>query len=120
MGIGVRLLLILGAILMMVFVLFKIRRSQLLTSDAIFWFLLSAFFVLIAIFPQIMVVVSKWIGVNSPANLVFVLIIGIVLLKSLFTTVQITQLKTKLEESVQMEALENNYIASENKSAADK
>lgn len=107
MAIGLRVLLIAGAAFMMVFVLWKIRKSQLLTSDAIFWSILSIVFILLAIFPQIAFMVSYWLGVESPANFVFLATIAVLIARELFDTVQISQLKNKLTRSVQNESLEN-------------
>ena len=107
MAIGLRVLLIAGAAFMMVFVLWKIRKSQLLTSDALFWSILSIVFILLAIFPQIAFMVSYWLGVESPANFVFLATIAVLIARELFDTVQISQLKNKLTRSVQNESLEN-------------
>lgn len=107
MAIGLRVLLIAGAAFMMIFVLWKIRKSQLLTSDAIFWSILSIVFILLAIFPQIAFMVSYWLGVESPANFVFLATIAVLIARELFDTVQISQLKNKLTRSVQNESLEN-------------
>ena len=100
-------MLIAGAAFMMVFVLWKIRKSQLLTSDAIFWSILSIVLILLAIFPQIAFMVSYWLGVESPANFVFLATIAVLIARELFDTVQISQLKNKLTRSVQNESLEN-------------
>lgn len=112
MSIELRIMLIVGAVLMMAFVLWKIRKSQLFTSDAIFWFLLSAAFVIAAIFPQIVMIISDLLGVVSPANLVFLVIIAILFIKELLNTMQISKLRIKLETAVQKSALERNYLNS--------
>lgn len=116
MAIGLRVLLIAGAALMMIFVLWKIRKSQLLTSDAIFWFVLSLVFIILAIFPQIAYAVSYWLGVESPANFIFLATIAVLIVRELFDTVQISQLKDKLTCAVQNGALEKNREETEDAS----
>lgn len=106
LSIALRLVLFVGALLMLIFVISKIRKSQLFTSDAIFWFMLSVAFVLLAAFPQIAFFLSNLIGVESPANLVFLVIIAILLVKELFNTVQISQLRNKFSDAVQNSALQ--------------
>lgn len=105
MALGLRLFLLIGAALMMAFVLLKIRRSQLLTSDAIFWFMLSLLLIILAVFPQLAFWASAFIGVESPANLVFLVIIAILLIKLLLNTVEISQLRNKITTAMQKEAL---------------
>lgn len=105
MRLGLRLVLIVGAILMLAFILNKIRKNQLRTSDAVFWFVLAGCFVVIAIFPQIVFWLSALIGVESPANLVFLIVVAILVIRLLLTSVEIAQLKIKLSNFVQHEAL---------------
>jgi len=54
MQLGLRILLIVGAIAMLAFVLGKIRNSQLKTSDAVFWFLFAGGLVGISFFPRLL------------------------------------------------------------------
>lgn len=106
MRLGLRLVLIVGAILMLAFILNKIRKNQLRTSDAVFWFVLAGCFVVIAIFPQIVFWLSALIGVESPANLVFLIVVTILIIRLLLTSVEIAQLRIKLSSLVQHEALQ--------------
>ena len=48
-----RIALIVGALCVFAFVLYKIRRSEIKVADSTFWFLFAASFVLLAVFPQI-------------------------------------------------------------------
>lgn len=106
MSLALRILLIAGSILAFLFVLRKIRKCQLEISDSIFWFLFGAALIVIALFPQIITYPATWIGFDSPANFLFLLIIFVVLVKQFYMTLQIGSLKAKLKTMVQMEALE--------------
>ena len=105
MQLGLRILLIVGAIAMLAFVLGKIRNSQLKTSDAVFWFLFAGCLVVIAIFPQIVYWAAALVGIQSPANLVFLLVFIILIVKLLLSSVETAQLKSKLNTLVEYEAL---------------
>ena len=91
-----RVLLIAGAFFILVFVLNKIRRNQLFTSDAVFWFLFSACLVIAAIFPQIIYWLTALLGVESPANLVFLLVLAILIFKMLVYSVEVAHLRLKM------------------------
>lgn len=106
MSLALRILLIIGSVLAFLFVLRKIRKCQLEISDSIFWFLFAASLIVIALFPQIITYPAMWIGFDSPANFLFLLIIFVVLVKQFFMTLQIGSLKAKMKTMVQMEALE--------------
>ncbi len=107
MQIGLRILLIVGAICMLIFVLNKIRRSQLQTNDAVFWFLFAGCLVVVSVFPQIIYWLCSLIGIESPANLVFLLVFVILIIRLLTTSVETARLKNKLERLTQSVALQN-------------
>ena len=65
-------------------------------EDAIFWLVFSGTLLVLAIFPQISFWLSTLLGIESPANLVFLLIICL-LFEKIFTLSIIT---SQLEEKV--------------------
>lgn len=105
MGVGLRVTLILGAIALLGFVLNKIRRSQLQTSDAVFWFVLAGCLVVLAVVPQIAYWLSDVLGVLSTANLIFLVVVAVLLAKLLADSVELARLRSRLTELTQEEAL---------------
>lgn len=105
MGVGLRVTLILGAIALLGFVLNKIRRSQLQTSDAVFWFVLAGCLVVLAVVPQIAYWLSDVLGVLSTANLIFLVVVAVLLVKLLTGSVELARLRSRLTELTQEEAL---------------
>ena len=65
MSITLRIVLIIGAILVLLFVIRKIRKSKFEASDALFWLAFSAILVLIAIVPAVSYAVSDLLGFDS-------------------------------------------------------
>ena len=112
--IGLRLALIIGAVLMLAYVLNKIRKSQLLTNDAVFWFIFAGCLVVIAVFPQIAFWLSDLIGIQSPVNLVFLVIVAILIIKLLSMSVENAKLKQKTDRLVQHIALQDIRDGSNN------
>ncbi|WP_165062555.1 DUF2304 domain-containing protein [Adlercreutzia sp. ZJ154] len=97
--------LILGAVLTLCYMLRKIRKSQLQTSDAIFWFVFAVCLVIIAIFPQIVFFLSDLLGIQSPSNFVFLCVVAVLLLREFIQTAEIARLKEKMAQLAQTDAL---------------
>ena len=109
------ILLIVGALGMTVYVVTKIRHNQLATSDAVFWFFFSFVLIIMAIFPQGVFALANILGIESPANLVFLCILAVVICRQLAASVEIARQRAKLVALGQAMALsENRY-----ESAAD-
>ena len=61
-------LLIIGSVLFGIYVLRKIRYSKFKIDDSIFWICFSFILILISIFPGVLTVGAKKLGVISPVN----------------------------------------------------
>ena len=100
-----RVLLIFVAFLTAISILRKIRKEKVQIQYSIFWILFSALLIVLAVFPSILIRLSRTLGIGSPANLVFLTIIFLLLLKSFNLTVEISALEVKLKELTQRIAL---------------
>lgn len=96
MAVTLRILLLLGAVITVVWILRKIRKLKVKMEDAIFWLAFSLVLLVFAAFPQIAFWLSHVMGIESPANLVFLMIICL-LLEKIFTLSMIT---SQLEDKV--------------------
>lgn len=101
-----RILLIVSAILLLVFMLNKIRQAKMKIEYTVFWIVFSCILVIMGIFPQITYAISKFIGFQSPINMVFLIIIFVLILKVFFMTIHISQLENKVDNLVQQMAIE--------------
>lgn len=102
------LLLVAGAALTLAFVILKVRKSEIKTSDTVFWFLFVACLLLLAVFPQIAFWLADVFDVQSPSNLVFLVIVAILLIKEFTASVEIAKLRSKVTYLVQEIALMEN------------
>ena len=107
MSIVLRITLIVVSFLVLLFVLKKIRRTQLYIDDAIFWIVFSALLLVISIFPQLAVWASDLLGIQSPANFVFLFMIFVVLIKLFQISIELSVQKHRLNRLVQKLALMN-------------
>lgn len=106
MSVALRILLIVFSLATMVFCVRRIRASSMLIDDAMFWFLLTGTITLLALFPQIGVGLSAMLGVESPANLVFLVMIFLLMVKVFSQSLRLARLQTKLERLSQEIALQ--------------
>ena len=107
MSILFRLLLLLISIGTLCFVLNKIRKAQAQIDSVVFWILFMLGLVATSAFPGAVIYISALIGVESPANFVFLCIIFLLLLKVFHLSLQVSKLQYEIQRLTQMIALEN-------------
>ena len=105
MGIVLRVFLFVVAVGVFAMIVRKVRKSQMETTDSIFWFAFGAVMVVLAIFPQVAYFFAGLLGFQSPSNFIFLLAIGILLLKCFSLTVKHASLRMKVNELVEQIAL---------------
>ena len=106
MSVQLRLLLIISSLLTSLFFLKKIRLSKIKIEDAIFWLLFSILIILLSIFPGIISFAASILGIQSPVNFLFLLMLFILLIRVFTLTLKISMLELKLGKLVREIALE--------------
>lgn len=97
--------LLVGALLTFWFVLRKIRKAEVTIADSTFWFLFALSLVLMGVFRETPFFFANVFDIESPANFVFVYVIAVLVLREFYTTVEVSQLRAKVRNLVQNEAL---------------
>ena len=105
MNFQLRVSLFICSLLILFFVMRRIRKSGLEIVDSIFWLLISAALIVIAVFPQIAYWASDLLGFDAPVNFVFCCGIVVLLVRTFTQDQKICQLKKKLTTLTQSEAL---------------
>ena len=99
-------LLIFGAILMTYYILKRIRQSKLQIEYAIFWIVFSGILLIFSIFPFLVAVFTRMIGMELPVNFIFLLFILILIMKAFFQTIETSTLENKVRNLTQRLAIE--------------
>ena len=107
MSLTLRIMLIVASFLVLLFVLKKIRRTQLYIDDAIYWIVFSALLFIISVFPEIAIWASALLGIQSPANFVFLFMIFVLMVKLFNLAIDLSIQKQRLNRLVQKLALMN-------------
>lgn len=105
MSVSLRLFLIICAVLVLIFIVRKIRKSEFEIADSIFWFLLVAGLVLVAAFPQIAYIASNVLGFASPSNFIFLAVIGVLVIRLFSLNAELAHLRAKVNGLIQEIAL---------------
>lgn len=100
-----RIFLLLGAVLLLVLVAHKIKKSQFDTHDTFFWLGLSVLLIIAAAFPQLVYLASSILGFQSPSNFVFLAVIATLLWRLFRLQESVVGLRRKLTMLVQEIAL---------------
>lgn len=105
MNIPLRASLIVCSLAILFFVMRRIRKSNLEIDDSVFWLVIAAALIVVAVFPQIAYWVSGLLGFEAPVNFVFACGILVLLIRTFRQDQKIAVLKKKLIALTQHEAL---------------
>ena len=105
MSLPLRIFLLICAVIVLIFIFKKIRKSEFEIADSIFWFLFVAVLAILAIFPQIAYALSRILGFVSPSNFVFLTVIAILLIRVFNLNAELAHLRAKVNGLIQELAL---------------
>ncbi len=105
MPIILRILLFISSFLSFLFVTRRLKKSEVKLHDTTFWIILSVVFVLLSLFPGIVIRLAGLIGIQSPINLVFLIIIFCLLAHCFIQSLRFSALEDKFERFVEEDAL---------------
>ena len=125
MSLTLRILLIIGSVLTCVYVLSRVRKSRMKAEDSIFWLLFSLLLVLLGAFPGIVTGLADLIGIQSPINLLYLIILFLLILKIFRQDQRIARQQARITALTQRYALdelerEENDEENPSKTEADK
>lgn len=101
-----RILLIVVSLFTTYYILKRIRQSKLQIEYAIFWIIFSGVLIVFSIFPWLVSMFTRMIGMQLPVNFIFLLFIFVLMVKLFFMTIELSALENKVKELTQEIALE--------------
>ncbi len=100
-----RIVLVIVSVLVAAYAFRKIRKAQLGIDDAVYWIAASLLLLVISIFPSIAIWASEILGIESPANFVFLVMIFLILVKLFSLSIDLSLQKRRLESLIQRLAI---------------
>lgn len=100
-------MLIVVSMFTLVFVLRKIRKSGLKIDYSLFWIVLSVLLFITSIFPVIPIKLAELIGIMSPVNFIYLMMIFVLIIHGFYLTVKTSQLEDKIQRLTEEIAIKN-------------
>ena len=91
-----RILLLAAALLTSGWILYKIRKLKVKMEDAIFWVIFAGILCVLGLFPELTYRLTDFLGILSPANLIFLVVIFLLLEKVFTLSIIVSQLEDKV------------------------
>ena len=110
-----RILLIVVSLLTTYYILKRIRQSKLQIEYAIFWILFSGVLIVFSLFPWLVSMFTRMIGMQLPVNFIFMLFIFVLMVKLFLMTIELSTLENKVKDLTQELALEEKERRDEQK-----
>ena len=101
-----RIILLLSPIATAVYALRHIRKSRMQIEDAIFWIFFAFTLVILGIFPGIAIWAAQLIGVQSPVNLIFLVVLFLLIYRVFSLTSKVSQLEARIKQFAQVYAID--------------
>lgn len=109
MPFSLRIILILGALLTFAYFIRSIRKNRVKINHSIFWIVFGLVLLVLAFMPRVIYWLSAVMGIESPANLVYLAVIFLLVLKLFTTTLRLSRLSeqvTALTQTIAIRELE--------------
>ena len=91
-----RVILLIAAVISAWWILLKIRKCKVKMEDAIFWVCFAVILLVMGVFPNFTYWLTRVLGMQSPANLIFLIIIFLLLEKVFTLSIITSQLEDKV------------------------
>ena len=115
-----RLILIAASLLTTYYILKRIRQSKLQIEYAIFWLVFAGILVVFSLFPELIALFTRMMGMQLPVNFIFLFFIFVLMLKLFLTTIELSTLENKVKDLTQEVALLERERQETSKEGGDK
>ncbi len=100
--------LFIASLLTLFYIVNKVKKAKMQIEDTVFWIVFSLAILIISIFPQIIFSFSKFFNIESPTNLIYLLIIFILIVNQFRMDRKLSELKNQIKTIIQNRAIEEN------------
>ena len=101
MSVPLRVMLIVVSVLTAFYIRRKLRKSQMQISDVLFWVFFAIILIIMSIFPEAVAWFTELVGVQSPVNFVFLVVVFLLIVRCFALSVKVSSLEAKLNALVE-------------------
>lgn len=109
-----RIILLIAGVLTAIWILLRIRKSKVRVEDAVFWIFMAFVLIIISIFPQIPYFISRKLGIQTPVNCIFLIIIALLMEKIFSLSIIVSQMEEKMQLLAAEIAIRTNIDSKQN------
>lgn len=95
MSIILRIVLLVAAMFSCAWIIHRIRRAQVRLEDTLFWIVSAVILAILGLFPELSYWMSGMLGIQSPANFIFFIMICLLFEKMLTMSILHSQMEEK-------------------------
>ncbi len=103
-----QIMLIIASLTALYYVVTKVKKSKMQIEDTVFWVVFAFGILIISIFPNIVFFFSDLLNIESPTNLLYLIIIFILIVNQFRLSRKLSEVKNTVKTIVQNRAIENN------------
>ncbi len=96
-----RVMLIVASVATGFYIRRKLRKSQMQIADVLFWILFAVVLIFMSVFPEAVSWFTELLGVVSPVNFVFLVVIFLLIVRCFSLSVKVSSLEAKLDKLVE-------------------
>ena len=93
---SLRIILLVAAVLTAYWILMRIRKMKVKMEDAIYWVIFAGILCIMGLFPEVIYWLTGKLHMLSPANLIFLIIIALLIEKVFTLSIIVSQLEEKI------------------------
>lgn len=108
MSIILRIFLLIASLFSFIYIARKLKKCEVQIPETVFWIILSVVFIIFSAFPQVADWGAALLGVATPVNFIFLIVIALLLLRVFMLTIRVSKLEYKLNNLVQELAVRKN------------
>jgi len=97
----------------------KIRQSKLQIEYILYWLFFAVVIVIFSIFPDLAVWGSNALGIYSPPNFIFLIILFLLIVKIFLSSIEISNLEYRIKELAQKLAIDEAQRKNNNKESGN-
>lgn len=91
----------LAALILLIFIILSLRKNSMSIKSSLAWLLLPIVFILIAIFPEPLTILSQWLGFETLSNFIFIIIIAMLIIICFSLTASISKQQNQIIKLIQ-------------------
>ena len=104
-----------AAIILLILIVTSLKKNAISIKNSIAWLLLPIIFLIIAIFPEPLTILSNWLGFETFSNFIFLVAIALLIILCFSLTVAISKQQSQITKLIQGISILSYKIDKKNK-----